>query len=347
MLLANILPGRISSFLNVLAPGVTVEDATYSSGDDLELPLRIYHPHSISKASALILFQGASPSGEKHEVINRLARGLAKVGFRVFIPRLPRLKEILIRVETIERIIEVFQQVQERRDIFADRITVIGFSFSGSLLVKACLDRRMNGLPARVLCYGSYFDLERTLEFVLTGEYGYGERQYRLEPHEWGSTVFFHNYLEELDGDFNIDALRNYFLSLIEEDSKKAENYALLSKKEKDFIDLINHDREESLRMARAVIPRLRPIIETLSPRYFIQEINFPVYLVHGAKDNMIPFTETMAFSEALEQQGKEVNTFISRLYTHSELEAGSRGIFSLMGELWRLGRFLNDFLFF
>lgn len=346
VLVANAVPGRISSVVNTLTPEVTVEDAAYTSSDGLKLPMRIWHPPSSGRTPAVILYQGASPSGENHKVINRLAQGLAKVGFSVFIPRLPRLKEVLIREETVERMIEVFQQVRKRHDIQADKITVIGFSFGGSLLVKACLDPRMNGLPAKVLSYGSYFDLEKTLEFVLTGEYSFDGRDYSLEPHEWGSIVFFHNYLEKLNGDFNFETIHSYFLALVEEDERTAKKYAALSRKDKVFIDLISDNRKESLRQARKILPKLKSTIESISPRYFVESINFPLYLVHGADDNMIPFTETVTFSEALKEQAKEVHTFISRIYSHSEVESGKRGFADYIQEVLRLSRFMNDFLF-
>ena len=346
VLVTSVVPGRTLSIVNALTPKVAVEVASYTTGNGDEVPMRIWHPRSSGPAPAIILYQGASPAGENHEILNRLAQGLAKVGFKVFIPRLPRLKEVLIREETVERIIEIFLQVHKRQDILSDRITTIGFSFGGSLMVKACLDPRMNGLPSKVLSYGSYFDLEKTLKFVLTGECSHGGCSYSFDPHEWGSIVFFHNYLENIDGDFNSKAIHSYFLTLVKEDEKADENYAALSEEDRSFIDLITKDREKSLETALTVLSKLRSTVESLSPRYFTANINFPLYLVHGTEDNMIPFTETVAFSETLEEQGAEVHTFISGLYSHDEAGSGERGFVGRIDELWRLGRFMNNFIF-
>jgi dienelactone hydrolase len=308
--------------------------------------MRIWHPRSSGPAPAIILFQGASPAGENHEILNRLARGLAKVGFKVYIPGLPRLKEVLIREETVEQMVEIFLQVHQRPDVLSDRITTIGFSFGGSQLVKACLDPRMNGLPAKVLSFGSYFDLERTLKFVLTGECSHAGKDYSFDPHEWGNIVFFHNYIDYFDGDFNIEEIRRYFLALVEEDGVMEDHLAALSEKDRSFIDLISTDRKKSLELALSVLPNLRSTVESLSPRYFTEKINFSLHLVHGARDNMIPFTETMAFSDTLEKQGTEVHTFISGLYSHNEAESAERSLFGRINELWRLGSFINDFIF-
>ena len=346
VLLTSAVPGRTSSIVNALTPKVTVEVASYTTGNGDEVPMRIWHPRSSGPAPAIILFQGASPAGENHEILNRLARGLAKVGFKVYIPGLPRLKEVLIREETVEQMVEIFLQVHQRPDVLSDRITTIGFSFGGSQLVKACLDPRMNGLPAKVLSFGSYFDLERTLKFVLTGECSHAGKDYSFDPHEWGNIVFFHNYIDYFDGDFNIEEIRRYFLALVEEDGVMEDHLAALSEKDRSFIDLITTDRKKSLELALSVLPKLMSTVESLSPRYFIKQINFSLYLVHGVKDNMIPFTETVAFSEALESHGGDVHTFISGLYSHNEAESGESGLFSRIKELWRLGSFINDFIF-
>ena len=346
VLLTSAVPGRTSSIVNALTPKVTVEVASYTTGNGDDVPMRIWHPRSSGPVPAIILFQGASPAGENHEILNRLARGLAKVGFKVFIPGLPRLKEVLIREETVEQMVEIFLQVHQRPDVLSDRITTIGFSFGGSQLVKACLDPRMNGLPAKVLSFGSYFDLERTLKFVLTGECSHAGKDYSFDPHEWGNIVFFHNYIDYFDGDFNIEEIRRYFLALVEEDGVMEDHLAALSEKDRSFIDLISTDRKKSLELALSVLPNLRSTVESLSPRYFTEKINFSLHLVHGARDNMIPFTETMAFSDTLEKQGTEVHTFISGLYSHNEAESAERSLFGRINEFWRLGSFINDFIF-
>ena len=346
VLLTSAVPGRTLSIVNALTPKVIVEVASYTTGNGDEVPMRIWHPRSSGPAPAIILFQGASPAGENHEILNRLARGLAKVGFKVYIPGLPRLKEVLIREETVEQMVEIFLQVHQRPDVLSDRITTIGFSFGGSQLVKACLDPRMNGLPAKVLSFGSYFDLERTLKFVLTGECSHAGKDYSFDPHEWGNIVFFHNYIDYFDGDFNIEEIRRYFLALVEEDGVMEDHLAALSEKDRSFIDLISTDRKKSLELALSVLPNLRSTVESLSPRYFTEKINFSLHLVHGARDNMIPFTETMAFSDTLEKQGTEVHTFISGLYSHNEAESAERSLFGRINEFWRLGSFINDFIF-
>ena len=346
VLVTSAVPGRTLSIVNALTPKVTVEVASYTTGNGDDVPMRIWHPRSSGPVPAIILFQGASPAGENHEILNRLARGLAKVGFKVYIPGLPRLKEVLIREETVEQMVEIFLQVHQRPDVLSDRITTIGFSFGGSQLVKACLDPRMNGLPAKVLSYGSYFDLERTLKFVLTGECSHAGKDYSYDPHEWGNIVFFHNYIDYFDGDFNIEEIRRYFLALVEEDGVMEDHLAALSEKDRSFIDLISTDRKKSLELALSVLPNLRSTVESLSPRYFTEKINFSLHLVHGARDNMIPFTETMAFSDTLEKQGTEVHTFISGLYSHNEAESAERSLFGRINEFWRLGSFINDFIF-
>ena len=101
-------------------------------------------------------------------------------------------------INEIEEALNSISQKQQNEDAFVDKanITIIGISFGGSLLLKATLDAKIKSNPPRsMLMYGSCFDLESGLNFLLTGEISNQGVQYKITPHEWGLIVFFQNYL--------------------------------------------------------------------------------------------------------------------------------------------------------
>ena len=319
------------------------ESSHYELEDGEKVPLRIYHPKITGRTPAVILYPGASPTGEKHEIVNLVAIGLSKIGFRVFLPRLPNLMKIMLGPDSVEHIIKSFEQIYSREDILKKQIVAIGFSFGGSLLIKACTDKRINGLPAVVLSYGSYFDIRNSLRFVLTGKYHNGAQDMRIEPHEWGKVVFFYNYLDHVQGQFDKKKVKSYLYSLVQEnDSETKAIYSSLNKDDKWFVDLIHKDENnELLKLVEGAFETIdEEPAQLLSPRYFIDDINFPVYLIHGANDNMIPYTETEAFSKTLEEKQKVVYTIISHLYTHSGVVGQS--LMKFVKNLWGLGKFMH-----
>ena len=73
-------------------------------------------------------------------------------------------------------------------------------------------------------------------------------------------------------------------------------------------------------------VPEMRDYLDDLcgpeglpvrSPVLRVAQIDAPVLLVHGAKDENVPMAQTTAMEEALRNHGKEVETFIAPDGTH------------------------------
>ncbi|MFQ6674386.1 MAG: dienelactone hydrolase family protein, partial [Fidelibacterota bacterium] len=260
VVLANLAPGPLTPLINRLSPRVTGETGQIATGKGEQYPLKIYHPPSSRASPAVILYPGATSAGEEHEVVNRVGRSLARIGLRTFLPGLPRLKEAKVEERTVEEMVDVFESVTGRGDVDPDRVVVAGMSFGGSLLVKASMDDRMRGKPAAVLSYGSYFDLERALEFALSGDFTDDTHHYHFQPDAWGRIVFFHNFLDEVDGDFDRDNVRSYFGTYVEQGEAEAVSvYDGFPERDRNFIDgIMRGSGGEGLTVARQVLPGIK-----------------------------------------------------------------------------------------
>ncbi len=340
----NVVPNPVVRFIALFRQQPLIETTSYTTSEGTAVPMRIHHPPSDEPAPTLIIYPGASPAAEEHEAVNILARALASAGIRTFVPRIPSLKEVLVREESVEHMINVYLAVEAREDVDPARIVGSGVSFGGSLFIKACLDDRLRGKPAAVLSYGSFFDFRQGLNFSITGVCSDGEKEYYIEPHDWGRIAFFHNYLEYLDEPCNPENVRQYLLDKVANDGENGDAlYESFPEEDRVIINKILEDQsQEAIAMAESVLEKIEPIVERLSPSNFLYEIDFPIYLMHGANDNMIPFTETVQFAKALTESGREVKSFVSYLFSHSEIEGRGHGFFGLVPELWRIGRFLG-----
>jgi pimeloyl-ACP methyl ester carboxylesterase len=275
--------------------------------------------------------------------MNLLAADLARMGVRAFIPELPVLKQALVREETLPRIRRTFVQVASRPDVRADRIIMAGFSFAGGLVLKASTEPEVT--PTAVLSYGSYFDLESSLRYFLSGYARFPGVTIRIRPHEYARAVFFWNFLDQMAVDLDTGSLRQCMNWFINDQQDRARSFARgLGAAEQRFAQsAFDPEDPEGIRMAEKIMPRIRGQLRSLSPKYFLDRITVPVFLVHGVNDTMVPYTETLAMAHALAQAGKPHDVYISGIYSHSEAE--KRRAVALFREIRDLIRSLNKML--
>ncbi len=324
---------------------IEVRTEHYPHSADDPVPYKIYRPLARSVAPAVVIFPGASPHGENHPAIDSLARAMAHAGLMVFVPRIPKLKEVIIDRSNVDSMRIFYRYIQGHEALSPGRISLVGTSFAGGLLLKALLDEGMDEPPPRaVLTYGTYCDLETTLRFILTGVVADGDVEVTVEPDRWGQVIFFYNYLEHVPGEFDRDAVRGvlgYYVQDRVEEGDEAR--AGLPAAERSIVDLIlTPGNTESTALAEEVLEHARPLLEELSPSRFYHRIQFPFWVLHGRNDLMVPYTEALALKRLMPRQ---VRMYVSSLYAHREPEDGGglwRTFRDTVGMVVYLGRFLR-----
>lgn len=342
-MVANAVASPWASRINRFAKPASLTTSAYDALGQT-FPMRVWGPTDGKRRPALILCPGASPKGEEHEVMNRLAEGLGRAGIRAVIPRLPFLREVLIREDSAEGIVQSFLAVRSRADVRPDSVGLVGMSFSGALVLKACADPRIKGKPSAVVCYGTYYDFESLVRFVLTGWFRENGVEKQIVPNEYPRLAFFHNYLEEIGGVDNLAAARDFFWSRVADESAgavAAQNR--MTGKDLEMVEsLAKGMTAEAAEAGNRILSRIRARVEAISPRYFVDGIDFPVFLLHGAADTMVPYTETAQLSRSLRSRGVKVTTLISRLYAHSNVDGSGEHVLERAWEILRLVRFVG-----
>ena len=152
----------------------------------------------------VIIFHGASPDGENHKAINLLAKIMAKLGYNVFIPRIPPLKKLDISNKNIDWIVYLYDLIQSREDVDSKYIIALGISYGGGMLLKASLDDKIKKAPPKsIYLYGAGCNAETILKFITKGEFIFNGEVNKIKPHDWGLTVFFHHFIKEMDFGFD------------------------------------------------------------------------------------------------------------------------------------------------
>ncbi len=337
--------GELDSFFTRWSCRIEVCTEHYPHGQEGYLPFKIYRPLGRIATPALVLYHGATPHGEQHTAMDNLARALAHIGITVFIPRLPKLKAVIIDESNLDSIAIFYRFIQGYEGVCPGRIGLVGTSFAGGLLLKAILEKDMQlPPPGIVLLIGTYCDLEATLRFIITGSAAGEGVEIAIDPDRWGQVILFFNYLEYVDRSFDREVVREVLTYyILDNTSEGDEARAKLPDKERQIIDLIlTPGNPETTALADEVIQHARPLLETLSPSQFYSRIHFPFWVLHGRNDTMVPYTEALALKRLLPYQ---VRLHVSTLYGHKQLGTGSRFWRSLWDRVQLvtfMGRFLH-----
>ena len=78
-----------------------------------------------------------------------------------------------------------------------------------------------------------------------------------------------------------------------------------------------------------------KELLEYLSPKNWAHSINTKTFIIHGANDSMVPFTESTLLAENINNS----ELLISFLYEHREIST-NRNIFFKLKEFFKLIQF-------
>ena len=272
-----------------------------------------------------------------------LGRLLAQVGFTVYIPRIPPLKNLDISEINVQWFAHFYQWTLDIEKVNPHQTIMMGISYGGGIMLKTLLNIKDRvPLPKTLLTYGTYSDAESTLDFLLTGEISIKEKIYQITPHEWGLTVLFHNYLKNLDTEWDTSGLQRAIQLHIQDKREKCDRHVdTLPEFQKNiFYSIITGNPiPEVKELAHAIFKNEQETLKRLSPTYWAKNFQKKVFILHGSNDSMIPFTESIQLSEDLPNS----ELCISYLYEHSEFSTNGDFFFNFM-EIIKLIRFYTIF---
>ena len=308
-----------------------------------KIPMNIYYSKKYTNKT-VIIFLGASPDGEKHKAINYLAKIITKFGYNVFIPRIPPLMELDISNKNIDWITYLYNLLKIRKDINPNYITTLGISYGGGMLLKASLQDEMNKEPSpkSIFLYGAGCDAETILNFITKGEFENNGKINKVEPHAWGLTVFFHHFIDDIDFGFDSRNIKQVIQHRINNEKLKAqEKLKELNNLEYNIANSIISGKinQEVQEIVNHIMKNKKEYIKELSCKHICKDVLSKVFILHGANDNMIPFTESVQLNQLLPNS----ELLISFLFEHKGISS-KRSIFFKLKELIRLVQFLFRF---
>jgi dienelactone hydrolase len=272
------------------------------------------------------------------------AKEIAATGHQVVTAELADLAKYQITPRTTDMIEDAARWLGHQAPPGSDmRPGVMGISFGGGLAVVAA--SRLGNRVGWALSFGGHGDLPRALRYLCTGVLASGQTR---PPHDYGVVIILLGVADKMVPPDQVEPLRQGILAFLNashlemvdkpraavEFERARSLVAAMPEPARTFMTWVN--TRDVARLGPALLPHVRSLggDPALSPGRNPPP-SAPVYLLHGADDNVIPAAESAMLAADLRQRGGLVTQLSTSLITHAEVDRPPA-----VGEIWRLVRF-------
>jgi pimeloyl-ACP methyl ester carboxylesterase len=256
---------------------------------------RLYTPRGVAHPQGMVLVHGIHHLGIDEPRLMNFAQAGASNGFAVLTPEVAALADYHVDNASISTIGESAVWLHER--LGTAPVTVVAVSFAGGLSLLAACDPRYAPHMRSLVLMGAYDSLARVMHFLATSQAELPDgRQEPYTAHDYGAAVFVYAQLPQFFATTDLpvahDALRDWLWE------RPADAQALLPKLSpagRTTMQLLLARQIEKLRpKLLEVIQADGPGFASLSPEGKLAALHVPVFVLHGATDDIIPSTESL-----------------------------------------------------
>ena len=283
------------------------------------VPTMVVRPGGGTRWPTIVFLNGVTARGRHHPDVQRLARGLARVGSLVrvsgppsgtsvekpVVPDPPGLARGEITEQTLAATVAVVRAAADRPDARGGRVGLIGVSVGGSLALLAAEDASLARRITIVAGIAPYSDLANTVRLATTG---YTLENGRLLPYAAESflpLVIARSLVGALPSSSDRSALLAQMLRLPDDAPNSLALFRRLRPERLDpsaraLVELLaNRDPSRFDRLYAALSPVLRASVERLSPLAGAARLRAPVEIASAPHDKYFPLGETRALARA------------------------------------------------
>jgi dienelactone hydrolase len=333
---------RLGRFQN---GAVTTRDTTFPSRSGT-MRVRIYEP-ATRRARTVLLTGGVHAKGIDEPRLMKLARDLAVGGTPVVTAEIDDLLHYRITPKLTDSLEDAILWVAADRTLAPDgRLGVFGVSFAGGLSIVAAGRPPVAPHVAYVVSFGGHGSLPDVVTFLCTGVQPDGARR---KPHDYGVIVTLMNTAEEVVPPEQVAPLRAAItanmhaqhLAMVDQKAAAAafkDTLAMTAALPDPARTLMTYANDRNVAaLGPILLPHTGAFTQdaALSPARSTT-VTAPVFLLHGADDNVVPAIESRRLATVLERTAP-VHLLVTSLITHAEVDRPPTA-----GEVWALIRFFR-----
>lgn len=256
---------------------------------------RIYRPRDGAPHRGLVLAHGVHFLGIDEPRLVAFARNFARTGVVVLTPELAALADYRVHASSVDELREAVRALDRTPYVTAGGVGIMGLSFAGGLALVAAGDRSVRGHVAFVVCVGGHHALSRVSRFLATDTVQTPTGERHLHAHDYGLLVYFYAHAELFVAGGQLLAFRDALRQTLHSGRDAGARAAMrLEGSTRALFDAIaRNDKATLAPRVLATIPALRGQMAALSPAGHVAGLQgVPVFLLHGAADDVIPPTE-------------------------------------------------------
>lgn len=304
---------------NYKTNSVSIQDTAFSSNGQ-SIPARLYVPVGAARPAAMVVIPGVHHLGYDEPRLRNFASALASHGMVVLTPQVADFADYHVTTGANQVVGDSALALSERTN--TPRVGLLGLSFAGGTALITAADPRYADHIAFVAAVGAHADLARVLRYYATGELPLpdGSTQ-RLPAHEYGPLVVIYSHPEAFFSTLDAAQARIAIRYLLWEDLPRAHlEAAKLSPDGQRRMNLLFEHRTDTIAPEiLANIDTHKSEISEASPQRKLASLRMPVFLLHGAADNVVPPGETLWLEKDI-PPGLVRERLISPVVSHVEL---------------------------
>ncbi len=283
---------------------------------------RLYTPVGDSPHRGIVLAHGVHYLGIDEPRLTAFADNLARSGLVVLVPELAALADYEIQGSSVDEIVASADYLTHAPGVSPGGVGLMGFSFAGGLVLRAVSDPVLQGSVAFVVSVGGHDDLGRVIRFLATDEIVTPEGIVHTHAHDYGLVVFLYAYADRFVTADAVLTFRDALRLLLQEkhtESLRVGGY-LTGDARTLYNHIVAHDRPALAPLVLRVLPSLRDLMANASPTGHLSGLRLPVFLLHGAKDDVIPPSESRFVAQELGPAG-HVHLLVTPAIRHVAIE--------------------------
>lgn len=305
-------------------------------GPEGPVKARIYWPEGVSNPPGVVMLHGIHKDGYTEARMVAFAEAVAGAGIAVMTPTIQELADYRVDAASVGTIGSAAKYFRKRLD--GRRVGLMGMCFGGGLCLMTAGNQKFADDVAFVTAIGSHDDLGRIAKYFVTNEIDRPDgTKLKLNADPYGPMVIVYSRVNDFftaaDAPVARTALRLWLWGEFDNARKEAEK---LSQEGKTRIGIIFDGKYPQLapEMLRVIEQKSREMA-AVSPEGILKDVKAPVFLLHGAHDNVVPPSESLWLERGLKANGK-VHTLVSPAVGHVEMAADTT-----TGDKWEVIHFL------